>query len=111
MSMSVSIDMTKLNQLIATVPGNKNTVVRSAAYHILGTARKNAPVKTGWLRDHSDVSEEYAASGYYNVEFYAEYAGYVELGTRKMAGRPFLKNACEAERQGFIERLSKDVVK
>lgn len=111
MSMSVSIDMTKLNEIIAQVPGNKDTVVKSAAFHILGNAREKAPVDTGWLRDHSDVSDKYSTQGYYNVEFYAEYAGYVELGTKRMYARPFLRTAVETERQNFIERLSKDVVK
>lgn len=111
MSMSVSIDTSKLNELIAQVPGRKDTVVRSAAFHILDNARVKAPHVTGWLRDHSDVSEKYSAQGFYNVEFYADYAGYVELGTKYMYARPFLRTAVETERQNFIERLSKDVVK
>jgi len=111
MSMSVSIDTTKLNEIIATVPGNKTAIVKGAAFHVLGSARKNAPVRTGWLRDHSDVNSEYSKDGYYNVEFYAEYAAYVELGTKKMAAQSFLKPAVESERQDFIDRLKKDLIK
>lgn len=111
MSMSVSIDTTKLNEIIATVPGNKTEIVKGAAFHILGNARAKAPHVTGWLRDHSDVNSEYSKDGYYNVEFYADYAAYVELGTKKMYARPFLRTAVETERQNFIDKLKSDLIK
>lgn len=108
MSVSVQIDTTKLDELIKTVPGNKSKVVRSCAYHILGNARKKAPHITGDLRDNSAVVENGDSA---SIEFYAEYAGYVELGTYKMYARPFLKTSIETERQNFIERLKKEVIK
>ena len=57
-----------------------------------GHAKKNCPVDTGRLRNSIstavDDSEEAAYIGT-NVE----YAPYVELGTSRMAARPFLKPA------------------
>ncbi len=111
MSMSVSIDTTKLNELIAQVPGNRDQVVRATAFHVLGIAVEKAPRRTGFLKSTGNVNAEYASSGFVNVEFTAEYAAYVELGTSRMAAQPYLKPAVEAEQQLFIERLKKGVVK
>jgi HK97 gp10 family phage protein len=83
-------------------------IVKRAAIHILGNSRKKAPIKTGWLRSDSDVVP---ASGGQNVEFYADYAGYVELGTYKMYARPFLRTSVETERQNFIESMKRDLIK
>lgn len=55
-----------------------------------GYAKEKAPVDTGRLRNSiSHVSDSEAAYVGTNVE----YAPYVELGTVKMAARPFLKPA------------------
>lgn len=110
MSMSVSIDTTKLNEIIATVPGNKAEIVKAAAWHILGEAQKRTPVgETGNLKSENDVKP--VGDGSYNVEYYMEYAPYVELGTYKMYARPFLHTAVENERQLFIEKLKSDLIK
>ena len=108
MSFSVSLDTSKLDAIIKQLPGNRDKIVKAAAEHILGNARKKAPIDTGFLRNNSDVVK---GDGYYNVEFYAEYAPYVELGTYKMYARPFLRTSVETERQGFINRLKKDLIK
>lgn len=108
MSMSVSLDTRKLDELIKQVPGNKAKIVKAAAFHILGNAQKKAPRVTGNLRANADVKEH---DTYTNVEFYAEYAPYVELGTSRMYARPFLRSSVETERQNFIERLKKDLIK
>lgn len=114
MSISVSVDTTKLNEILAKLPGNRDTVVRAAAFHVLGNAVKRAPHKTGFLKGSGKVDTEKA--GYVNVEFWAEYAAYVELGTHnadgsiRMAARPFLKPAVEAERQIFIDRIKKGLI-
>lgn len=107
MSFSVSLDTTKLNEIIAKLPGNRDKIVRAAAMHILGEARQRAPVKTGYLRDNSEVVE---GQGYTNVEFHAEYAAYVELGTHKMAARPFLKPAVEAETDLLTKRIKDGLI-
>ena len=102
MGISVQIDTTKLDALIAKTPGNKDKIVRETAKHVLGVARDKAPYRTGWLRGFSGVVP---GGGGQTVEFNALYAGYVELGTYKMGAQPFLKPAVEAETQLFIERL------
>ena len=107
MSLSINIDTTKLNEIIAKLPGNRDKIVKATAMHVLGEARKRAPVKTGFLRGHSEVTD---GEGYANVEFHAEYAPYVELGTWKMAARPYLTPAVEAEAKLLEKRLKDELI-
>ena len=114
MSFSVSVDTSKLDEIIAKLPGNRDKIVRAAALHILEEARKRTPVGKpkkdgrGHLRDNSNVNTEYA--GYANVEYYAEYAPYVELGTYKMTARPYLKPAVEAEAKLLEQRIKEELI-
>lgn len=108
MSISVSVDTTKINKLLATIPGNKNVAVREAANYILGVARTLAPVRTGHLRSNSEVEGD---GGNSLIKFNAEYAAYVELGTRKMAAQPFLTPAVNRGEKRLIELLKEGLLK
>ena len=107
MSFSVSVDTSKLDAIIAKLPGNRDKIVKATAFHILGEARKRAPVATGALRDNSEVTD---GDGYKNIEFHQEYAAFVELGTWKMAARPFLKPAVEAEAKLLEQRIKEELI-
>ena len=107
MSISVSVDTTKLDAIIARLPGNRDKIVRATASHILGEARMRAPIRTGALRNNSQVTD---GRGYSNVEFNQEYAAYVEFGTYKMAARPFLKPAVEAEAPLLTQRIKDELI-
>ena len=95
MSISVSVDTTKLDSIIAKLPGNRDKIVKAVAFEVLREAQQKAPVDTGALKANADVNTKYAGDGIMSVEFYQEYAPYVELGTYKMAARPFLTPAVE----------------
>ena len=110
MSISVSVDTSKLNEIIAKLPGNRDKIIRATAFHILGVAVPRAPYRFGYLRSSGRVNDEHSSSGYVNVEFTAEYAAYVELGTYKMAARPFLKSAVEAEAKLLEKRLKDELI-
>ena len=107
MSISVSVDTSKLDAIIAKLPGNRDKIIKAAAFHILGEARKRAPVATGALRDNSEVTD---GDGHKNIEFHQEYAAYVELGTHKMAAQPFLTPAVEAEAKLLEKRLKDELI-
>lgn len=109
MSISVSVDTSKLNELLSKVPGNKDEAVSETANYILGEARKNAPYRTGRLKTNSGLNTSYG--GFVNVEFWQEYAGYVELGTWKMAAQPFLTPAVNKGESRLIELLKKGLFK
>ena len=101
MSLSISVDTTKLNEIIAKLPGNRDKIVKAIAFEVLREAQQKAPVDTGALKANADVNTKYAGDGIMSVEFYQEYAPYVELGTHnadgsvRMKERPFLKPAVE----------------
>ena len=111
MSISVSVDTSKLNKLLGKVPRNKQKAVRSAADYILGESQKSNAYKnrTGYLRGSGRVSESYG--DFVNVEYTAEYAAYVEMGTRKMAARPFLKPAVEKGSDRLVQLLKEGLLK
>ena len=113
MSISVSVDTTKLNQLLATIPGNKDKAVRSAAFYILEDSQKSTAYtdRTGNLRGSGGVDLKYVGAGIVNVEYTAEYAAYVELGTYKMAARPFLTPAVARGESKLVELLKEGLIK
>lgn len=104
------VDTKKLNELLKTVPGNREKIVKESAFHVLGQAQKLAPVgKTGAL--HTNANAKKKAADAWSVEFYQEYAVYVELGTWKMLARPFLGVAIELEEIRFQTKLKKELIK
>lgn len=67
-------------------------------------AQRNAPVNTGTLKRSIgiDISDGGMTA---TVEPTAEYAPYVELGTRFMEAQPFLKPAFEEQKKQFEKDL------
>lgn len=72
------------------------------------TAQRNAPVRTGELRDSMQVEHEGNVS---RVGFTAPHAGFVEFGTSRMASQPYLIPAAwqgkETLRKKILEKLKK----
>ena len=110
MSISVSVDTTKLNEIIAKLPANRDKIVKAVAFEVLREAQQKAPVDTGALRANADVNTKYAGDGIVNVEFHQEYAPYVELGTYKMAARPFLTPAVEAGEKKLVSLIKEGLI-
>ncbi len=111
MSFSVSLDTSKLNDILSTLGANRDQAVKACAFYVLGEARTKAPYVTGFLRDNSNVNSQYAGDGFQNVEFYAEYAPYVELGTHKMRAKPFLTPAAEKGREHLVALIKEGLIK
>ena len=110
MSLSISVDTTKLNEIIAKLPANRDKIVKAVAFEVLREAQQKAPVDTGALRANADVNTKYAGDGIMSVEFYQEYAPYVELGTYKMAARPFLTPAVEAGEKKLVSLIKEGLI-
>lgn len=116
MSISVSVDTTKLNEIIAKLPGNRDKIARECAVHALFISKQTTAYKdvTGELRGSNDVVP--LGDGVWNIEYYAEYAPYVELGTHnedesiRMPARPFLKPAVEAEAKLLENRIKEGLI-
>lgn len=110
MSISVSVDTTKLDAIIKQIPGNRDKIVKETAAHVLSVSKQTTAYKnvSGELRDNNQIVPE--GKGVWNVEYYQEYAPYVELGTWKMAARPFLRPAVEAETELLTKRIKEGLI-
>ena len=92
MSVSVKLNMSKLRRIIS---GEERAILaglEDAARQVRDLAEQLAPVDTGYMRSHI-VVEAGPRPGMYSVVAQAEYAVFVELGTRHMAAQPFLAPA------------------
>lgn len=111
MSISVKVDTAKLDEIVAKLPDNRDRIVKDTAAHILAISRQTTAYKnvSGELRDNNKIMP--ISKGVWNVEYYQEYAPYVELGTWKMPARPYLKPAAEAEADLLAARLKDGLIK
>ncbi len=81
-------------------------VVRHNGAEMQEKAQRNAPVDTGTLK--RSIGLEITDSGMSaEVEPTAEYAPYVELGTRFMEAQPYLKPAFDEQKEKFKKDMKK----
>ena len=81
-------------------------VVRHNGAEMQTKAQQNAPVDTGTLK--RSIGLEITDSGMSaEVEPTAEYAPYVELGTRFMEAQPYLKPAFDEQKEKFRKDMKK----
>ena len=81
-------------------------VVRHNGAEMQTKAQQNAPVDTGTLK--RSIGIEITDSGMSaEVEPTAEYAPYVELGTRFMDPQPYLKPAFDEQKEKFKKDMKK----
>jgi hypothetical protein len=101
MSVTVRLDTSKLNNLIADINSGSPELVETVARTIQRDARMLAPHVTGYLINSIEAERERPLSWLINV--YADYGVYVELGTYKMTPRPYLFPAVERAYRVFVE--------
>ena len=81
-------------------------VVRHNGAEMQEKAQRNAPVDTGTLK--RSIGLEFTDGGMSaEVEPTAEYAPYVELGTRFMEAQPYLKPAFDDQKEKFKKDMKK----
>lgn len=97
---------------VATRGGMLLSAVVSGAELVSNDAKVKAPVKTGNLRRSIHVGDEASGGDWAecSVGTDVEYAAFVELGTSKMAARPYLRPAVESTK-GEVEREIADAVR
>jgi HK97 gp10 family phage protein len=83
----------QLDAAITAAPGLDGIIAEDVSAAIQAGAQANAPVRTGFLR--SSISRA-VQGGQFAVHALANYAGFVEYGTRFMSSRPFLTPAAES---------------
>jgi HK97 gp10 family phage protein len=89
----VSVHHSKLDDIIARLGPAQSYVAELAADAIATDARRNVPVDTGFLKS---TIQKVGSGASWIVTATANYAGYVEFGTRKMAAQPYLRPALES---------------
>lgn len=78
--------------------------VAKAAYDVEAKAKQAAPVDTGALR--SSISTSLTADSLTaDIGPTVHYGIYLELGTRRMAPRPYMEPALDQVAPGFIEAI------
>jgi HK97 gp10 family phage protein len=106
LDITVHLDMDRLEDLEATAGERADRIVEAAARAIEAGAKSAAPVDTGNLRNGIVVED--AGEARRKVGPTADYAPFVELGTRHRAAQPFLKPAFDAEAPKLKQKL-KDI--
>ena len=86
--------------------GDVKRVVRHNGAEMQAKAQQNAPVDTGYLK--RSIGIEITDGGMAaEVEPTADYAPYVELGTRFMEAQPYLKPAFDEQKEKFKKDMKK----
>lgn len=119
----VDIVFNHFGPIAEQLPKAASQIIRAAALKIEADAKRLAPVDTGFLKSsiYASTSQgsDYSGTGGALPEVTpssdqeaivgvgAEYAQYVEYGTWKMQAQPFLTPAAEAQRQPFLDAMTK----
>lgn len=112
--MKVRVSLEGLDGLTAALASDTKkaklqTVIKKNAANLQRRAVRKVPVDTGFLK-RSIQPPSFSSDGMYAVvRATAEYAPYVEYGTRFMAAQPFLGPAYNEIRQQFLDDVRKVV--
>ena len=99
-----------LAALMDALPGACAAGLGEGLAGMLDGARRLCPVETGDLKTSLSARSEAVAGGAEGaVSAGAPHAVYVELGTSRMAARPFLLPACQAECGALLAAVARAV--
>lgn len=103
----VTVRYEGLDEVIRRAPEFDGIVMDLISADIQAGAKDRAAVKTGFMRDHI---ERYPEAHSFRVVAEADYSGYVNYGTRKMAAQPFMEPAVEAaDADGACQQALKQI--
>lgn len=108
----MGIDASQLAALAADLTGASDKakgiagrVVRKSAADLEAAAKMLAPVDTGNLR--ASIGTTMASATEAEIGPTANYGIYLEMGTSKMAPRPYMKPATDRVEPGFVAAMEK----
>jgi len=103
-SISVRVISNRIPSLPSTVKTDTSTEVKRAAFDVEALGKAKAPVRTGTLR--RSITTQIDEGGMRAVVGPSvDYGIYVELGTRHMAARPYMRPAAEAVMPHYVDRI------
>lgn len=94
----------QFNRQPTAVKQEASNIIRNTALRVEKTAADNAPVDTGYLKQHIQSSSTGQLSA--QVTSSANYSIYLEKGTRRMAPQPFMQPALETEKIFLYQKLN-----
>jgi HK97 gp10 family phage protein len=103
-SVTVKVVSNKLPSIPPHLKNGAQTAVKTAGFQIEAAGKEKAPVRTGTLRRsiHTVLSNDDMTA---TVGPSVEYGLYVEMGTRHMAARPYMRPAAELVLPKFAEAI------
>lgn len=103
-SATIRVVSNKLPGLPAALSNDVTEVVKRAAFEVEALGKAKAPVRTGTLRRsiHTVISDGGKKAV---VGPSVEYGLYVEMGTRHMAARPYMRPAAEAVLPKYVDQV------
>lgn len=87
----------------AAIQREADAIVQNTALRVETRAKKTAPVDTGYLKQHIQAKKTGMLSA--EVDSTANYSIYLEMGTRKMPAKPFMRPAMKQEEVFFFQKL------
>ena len=86
-------------KLAGELAGEVDTIIDKFLTDVDADATMNAPVRTGHLKNARNREDR-------RIHWYADYAAYVDQGTRFMAANGFVTNAVERAEPGAQESMA-----
>lgn len=105
---TVKLNISGLDKLIKETPMKVSNAVRATALQVEAQAKLIVPVDTGFLK--SSIQTEMTGNLTAQITPHAEYAAYVEFGTKNMAAQPYLIPAMEKAKD-YFEKWIKAFIK
>lgn len=102
-TVKTTIHDNRIPGIIAKFPNEVSAAVRKTAFDIQDTAQEVfCPIDTGYLAGSiTSTIEPFRAE----IQPAAEYAAYVELGTRKKEARPYMKRSADMHEPRFVDAI------
>lgn len=93
----------KFNRQPSIIQREAGDIILNTANRVEKRAKSYAPVDTGYLKQH--IASEKTGMLSADVASSAEYSVYQEFGTRKMAGKSFMRPAVKQESPFLFQKL------
>ncbi len=105
----IEIDTKKLDKFAEKMNWSVDWALGATSFQVTGLAQSTVPVDTGALKNSLGPTRVKELE--YQVGDHVEYGIYVELGTHKMAARPFLVPALRKAIQQICDAVEKEFAK
>lgn len=99
---SIRVKFNNIDDIAAKLPNEVGDIITKGIHDIDAHATANTPRDTGKMANSKSV-EVNGTSG--RIHWSAEYAAYVNFGTRKMAAQPYATDAVEKVQPSILAAL------